>query len=79
MALISRIPAVVHTTDGHKAKRMDQREVELLMGGDGEGGVFTWREKNRRKLASSVYGFNSYISPEVIRGHGYSYSCDWWS
>lgn len=19
------------------------------------------------------------VSPEVIRGHGYSYSCDWWS
>ncbi|KAJ7902019.1 kinase-like domain-containing protein [Mycena olivaceomarginata] len=51
--------------DGRKTKRMDRREVELLMGGgDGEGGVFTWREKNRRK---------------VIRGHGYSYSCDWWS
>ncbi|CAK5281804.1 unnamed protein product, partial [Mycena citricolor] len=24
-------------------------------------------------------GTNSYMSPEVIRGHGYSYSCDWWS
>ncbi|KAJ7793069.1 hypothetical protein B0H14DRAFT_2928349 [Mycena olivaceomarginata] len=44
---------------------MDRREVGLLMGGgDGEGGVFTWREKNGRK---------------VIRGHGYSHSCDWWS
>jgi protein-serine/threonine kinase len=19
------------------------------------------------------------VSPEVIRGHGYSFSCDWWS
>ncbi|KAF8210476.1 kinase-like domain-containing protein [Mycena galopus ATCC 62051] len=66
--------------DGRKTKRMDRREVELLMGGgDGEGGIFTWREKNRRKLAYSVCGTNSYMSPEVIRGHGYSYSCDWWS
>ncbi|TFK68671.1 kinase-like protein [Pluteus cervinus] len=66
--------------DGRKTKRMDRRDVELLMGGgDGEGGVFTWREKNRRKLAYSVCGTNSYMSPEVIRGQGYSYSCDWWS
>ncbi|GAW04310.1 kinase-like protein [Lentinula edodes] len=65
--------------DGKKTKRMDRREVERLMGGDGPEGVFTWREKNRRKLAYSVCGTNSYMSPEVIRGHGYSYSCDWWS
>ncbi|KAJ7217795.1 kinase-like protein [Mycena pura] len=66
--------------DGRKTKRMDRKEVELLMGGgEGQGGIFTWREKNRRKLAYSVCGTNSYMSPEVIRGHGYSYSCDWWS
>ncbi|KAF7321744.1 Kinase-like protein [Mycena kentingensis (nom. inval.)] len=66
--------------DGRKTKRMNRRDVELLMGGDdGPGGVFTWREKNGRKLAYSVCGTNSYMSPEVIRGHGYSYSCDWWS
>ncbi|KAF8894073.1 kinase-like protein [Infundibulicybe gibba] len=67
-------------SDDKKTRRMDRREVERLMGGgDGQGGVFTWREKNRRKLAYSVCGTNSYMSPEVIRGHGYSYSCDWWS
>ncbi|KIK67177.1 hypothetical protein GYMLUDRAFT_37234 [Collybiopsis luxurians FD-317 M1] len=65
--------------DGKKTRRMDRREVERLMGGDGPEGIFTWREKNRRKLAYSVCGTNSYMSPEVIRGHGYSYSCDWWS
>jgi len=59
---------------------MDRREVELLLGdGNGQGGIFTWREKNRRKLAYSVCGTNSYMSPEVIRGNGYSFSCDWWS
>ncbi|KAF7966686.1 hypothetical protein HWV62_37488 [Athelia sp. TMB] len=36
--------------DGTKTKRMDKKDVESLMGGDkGSGGVFTWREKNRRK------------------------------
>ncbi|KAG6920277.1 hypothetical protein DXG01_005046 [Tephrocybe rancida] len=66
--------------DGKGTRRMNRKEVELLMGnGEGKGGVFTWREKNRRKLAYSVCGTNSYMSPEVIRGHGYSYTCDWWS
>ncbi|KAI0699252.1 kinase-like protein [Cytidiella melzeri] len=65
--------------DGTRTRRMDRKDVERLMGGDGKGGIFTWREKNSRKLAYSVCGTNSYMSPEVIRGHGYSYSCDWWS
>lgn len=66
--------------DGVRTKRLDRKEVERLMGGgDGQGGIFTWREQNRRKLAYSVCGTNSYMSPEVIRGHGYTYSCDWWS
>ncbi|OBZ68200.1 Serine/threonine-protein kinase CBK1 [Grifola frondosa] len=67
-------------SDGARTKRLDRKEVERLMGGgDGQGGVFTWREKNSRKLAYSVCGTNSYMSPEVIRGHGYTFSCDWWS
>ncbi|THH31776.1 hypothetical protein EUX98_g2388 [Antrodiella citrinella] len=67
--------------DGTRTRRLDRKEVERLMGGggEGEGGIFTWREKNSRKLAYSVCGTNSYMSPEVIRGHGYTYSCDWWS
>lgn len=37
--------------DGTKTKRMDRKDVELLMGeGNGQGGIFTWREKNRRKV-----------------------------
>lgn len=67
-------------TDGKRTKRMTPREIEQLMGGgQGQGGIFTWRDKHRRKLAYSVCGTNSYMSPEVIRGNGYSYSCDWWS
>jgi protein-serine/threonine kinase len=39
--------------DGTKTKRMDRKDVELLMGeGNGQGGLFTWREKNRRKVWS---------------------------
>ena len=41
--------------------------------------VLTWRDKQRRQLAYSVVGTNSYMSPEVIRGSGYDQSCDWWS
>ncbi|KIO09885.1 hypothetical protein M404DRAFT_131052 [Pisolithus tinctorius Marx 270] len=66
--------------DGTKTKRMDKKEIKLLMdGGDGQGGIFTWREKNRRKVRWLPCGTNSYMSPEVIRGSGYSFSCDWWS
>ncbi|CAE7055198.1 unnamed protein product [Rhizoctonia solani] len=64
-------------TRGHRnTRRMDKSEAERAMGGEG---IFTWREKNRKKLAYSVCGTNSYMSPEVIRGQGYSFSCDWWS
>ncbi len=31
---------------------MDRRDVELLMGNEGPGGIFTWREKNRRKVCT---------------------------
>lgn len=65
--------------DGSRLKRLDRKDFDALMGGDDRGGIFTWREKNRRKLAYSVCGTNSYMAPEVIRGQGYSYSCDWWS
>ncbi|CCO31453.1 hypothetical protein BN14_05495 [Rhizoctonia solani AG-1 IB] len=64
------------TRSHRNARRMDKFEADRVMGGEG---VFTWREKNRKKLAYSVCGTNSYMSPEVIRGQGYSFSCDWWS
>jgi len=67
-------------TDGIRTRKLNRKDIESLMGGgEGQGGVFTWREKNGRKLAYSVCGTNSYMSPEVIRGHGYTFSCDWWS
>jgi hypothetical protein len=38
--------------DGRKTKRLDAKQVELLMGGgDGQTGIFTWREKNKRKVS----------------------------
>lgn len=36
--------------DGNKTRRMDRKDVAMLMGGDGQSGVFTWREKHRRKV-----------------------------
>lgn len=37
-------------SDGRKTKRLDPRTIEQLMGGEGSEGIFTWREKNRRKV-----------------------------
>ena len=122
--------------DGSRPKRLDRKDLDALMG-DGRGGIFTWREKNRRKVSIilcskdivvpvlitsphtsvSVFrvgqsqspivsdsltkvpgvgqiltvrparaGYNLrrtdhvlLVAPEVIRGQGYTYSCDWWS
>jgi len=36
--------------DTSKTRRLNPREVEKIMG-DGPGGVFTWREKNRKKVS----------------------------
>lgn len=37
--------------DGTKTRRMDKKDIELLLGnGNGQDGIFTWREKNRRKV-----------------------------
>ena len=42
--------------DGARTKRLDRKEVDRLMGGgDGQGGIFTWREKHRRKVRSSLF------------------------
>ena len=49
--------------DGTRTKRLDRKEVERLMGGgDGQQGVFTWREKNSRKVwtASTSTAGNSH-------------------
>lgn len=43
--------------NGRKSKRMDRKDVERIMGAEGEGGVFTWRDKNRKKVRSFVRSF----------------------
>ncbi|GJJ06505.1 hypothetical protein Clacol_000697 [Clathrus columnatus] len=35
-------------------RKLDKKEIEEIMGDGQGGGVFTWREKNRKKLAYSV-------------------------
>ena len=40
--------------DGSRTKRLDRKDFEALMGGDGRSGIFTWREKNRRKVRAII-------------------------
>ena len=42
-------------SDGARTKRLDRSDIDKLMGGDGKGGIFTWREKNRRKARATFY------------------------
>jgi len=54
--------------DAGKTRRLERKEVDRLMGGkDGEG-IFTWRERNRKKLAYSVCGTNSYSEFADFKG-----------
>ncbi|WWC92044.1 uncharacterized protein L201_006998 [Kwoniella dendrophila CBS 6074] len=65
-----------------KTKRMKKKDIDLILGKEWESQgkhLLTWREDKRRNLAYSVCGTNSYMAPEVIRGQGYGFSCDWWS
>jgi hypothetical protein len=42
--------------DGTKTKRMKRRDIENIMGGgDKSGGIFTWREKNKRKVGRCYF------------------------
>jgi hypothetical protein len=40
--------------DGSRTRRLDRKDFEALMGGDGRSGIFTWREKNRRKVRTII-------------------------
>jgi protein-serine/threonine kinase len=42
-----------------KVKKLDRKVAEDIMGG--QQGLLTWRDKNRKKLAYSVAGTNSYM------------------
>ncbi|CAO1630433.1 unnamed protein product [Parajaminaea phylloscopi] len=64
--------------------QLDDRELGEVMSDRNPDGtplthVLTWRDKNKKKIAYSVVGTNNYMAPEVLRGHGYDQSCDWWS
>lgn len=48
------------SSDGMRTRRLDRKEVERLMGGgDGQSGIFTWRERNRRKVPGTYLAFRS--------------------
>lgn len=36
-------------------------------------------QASERQLVGLIGSTNSYMAPEVIRGQGYGFSCDWWS
>lgn len=57
-------------------KQFDEGKVDAK---EGIGSILTIRERHRRKKAYSVVGTNNYMSVEVLRGQGYTESCDWWS
>lgn len=51
-------------SNGKKTKRMSRHDVEILMGGgDGPEGLFTWREKHRRKV---FLPFPNYLASDFI-------------
>ena len=52
--------------DGARSKRLDRLDIDKLMGGDGKGGIFTWREKNRRKVCMK-------FCQVPARAHGVTY------
>ena len=45
----------IDSEGGSRTKRLDRKDFDALMGGDGQsGGIFTWREKNRRKVRAII-------------------------
>jgi hypothetical protein len=51
--------------DATKTRRMDRKDIERLMdGGEGPGGIFTWREKHRRKVPLSFF-IRPYLTIEI--------------
>jgi hypothetical protein len=40
--------------DGSRTKRLERKDLDALMGGDGRSGIFTWREKNSRKVRTII-------------------------
>lgn len=54
--------------EGMKTRRMERKEVELIMGdGNGQVGIFTWREKNRRKVCELKQLIS--LSPSIYSTH----------
>lgn len=60
--------------DNRNSVSLDQ--INLTVSNRGQ--INTWR-KSRRVMAYSTVGTPDYIAPEIFSGHGYSFSCDWWS
>lgn len=54
--------------DGTRTKRLDRKDLDALMGGDGRSGIFTWREKNRRKVGTTILVHAQIVSSHLLVG-----------
>ncbi|KHN98142.1 kinase [Metarhizium album ARSEF 1941] len=52
-------------------------QIDLTVGNRAQ--INDWRQSRRRLIAYSAVGTPDYTAPEIFSGHGYSFSCDWWS
>ena len=51
--------------DGTKTRRLDRKDLERIMG-EGPGGVFTWREKNRKKVWCGATTYANFSRPLLL-------------
>ncbi len=64
--------------DGSRTKRLDRKDFDALMVGDGRSGIFTWREKNSRKVRTTivlVLAKSSHRSPPMRLSAGVLGAC----
>ena len=59
--------------DGSKTRRLDRKEVNKLMGGDNGEGVFTWREKNKKKVIRMLVAFVIAVKHHIRAQYGADY------
>ena len=60
----------------------DLKPENVLLGEDG----YIWladfglsRSNMKGRLSKTICGTKDYIAPEILKGKGYGFSCDWWS
>jgi len=67
---------VPNKTANNNRNSVSLDQINLTVSNRGQ--VNSWRQ-SRRRMAYSTVGTPDYIAPEIFSGHGYTFSCDWWS